>query len=59
MKPGDLVMKVKGHSDKNKVGVVIEDLTVSPNGNVFVTVMVGEKKATWFVDYVEVINESR
>jgi hypothetical protein len=40
VKRGDLVIKVKGYSDKNKVGVVLEDLMINPTGNEFIDVMV-------------------
>jgi hypothetical protein len=59
VKRGDLVIKVKGYSDKNKVGVVVEDLMVNPTGNEFISVMVDGKETTWYADYVEVINECK
>jgi hypothetical protein len=59
VKRGDLVIKVRGYSDKNKVGVVIEDLMVNPTGNEFIDVMVDGVKTTWYADYVEVINECK
>lgn len=58
MKIGDLVMKVRGHHDCNKIGVIME-IIANDVGNTILTVNSNGKIKNWYADFVEILNESR
>ena len=58
MNPGDIVKKVFGEYDKNKVAVVISVETNSC-GNTTVEVLSEGKIRNWYGKYLEVVNEDK
>ena len=57
MKPGDLVQKISGDMDLEKIGYVLK-VNVNIVGVKLVTVVVGTKITHWSADLVKVISES-
>ena len=56
--PGDLVKKIHGDVDFNKIGVVVDSET-NIVGNTILSVLVGGKMKKWWSMFVEIVDESR